>query len=201
MKAVYRPGTTWLHRLGPGVKVVGLAIVLLPLLIFRSLPSFVVTSLVAVALYRSASLSWATLWAQARPMRWVVVILIAAHVVLSGGSAWIEGVVIAGTIVVAVVLAALVTLTTPMTEMIDAIERWLQPARRFGVNPERVAMVFALTIRSIPIVAGFAADIRAAQRARGVQRSIRAYGVPLVVRSLRHADALGEALVARGLDD
>jgi energy-coupling factor transporter transmembrane protein EcfT len=25
--------------------------------------------------------------------------------------------------------------------------------------------------------------------------------VPLVVRTLRHADALGEALVARGLDD
>ena len=29
----------------------------------------------------------------------------------------------------------------------------------------------------------------------------RTYGVPLTVRTLRHADAIGEALAARGLDD
>lgn len=201
MKAAYLPGTSWLHRLGAGPKLGALAVLMLPVMVFRTLPSLAVTALLTVALYRSAGLSWTTMGAQARPLRWVVVILIAGHVLLSGGSAWVPGVVVAGTIVVAVMLASLVTLTTPMSDMIDSIERWLEPLRRFGARPERVAMVFALTVRSIPIVAGFAADIRSAQRARGVSRSVRAYGVPLVVRSLRHADAMGEALVARGLDD
>ena len=31
--------------------------------------------------------------------------------------------------------------------------------------------------------------------------SPRAYAVPLIIRSLHHADELGEALAARGLDD
>ena len=50
-------------------------------------------------------------------------------------------------------------------------------------------------------IADLAARVREAQRARGVERSVRAFAVPLVVSALRHADALGEALSARGLDD
>ena len=35
----------------------------------------------------------------------------------------------------------------------------------------------------------------------GSRRARRAFAVPLVIRALRHADTLGEALVARGVDD
>ena len=73
--------------------------------------------------------------------------------------------------------------------------------RSLGVDAERVALVLALAVRAVPVVTGLAAEVRDAQRARGLGASPRAYAVPLVVRSLRHADALGEALVARGLDD
>ena len=51
------------------------------------------------------------------------------------------------------------------------------------------------------LVVGLAEQVRDAQRARGLSASPRAFAVPLVVRSLRHADALGDALVARGVDD
>ena len=44
-----------------------------------------------------------------------------------------------------------------------------------------------------------AAEVRDAQRARGVRPSLRAALVPFVVLSLRHADQLGEALAARGV--
>ena len=37
--------------------------------------------------------------------------------------------------------------------------------------------------------------------ARGAQRSVKAFAVPLIVRALREADAMGEALLARGVDD
>jgi biotin transport system permease protein len=53
----------------------------------------------------------------------------------------------------------------------------------------------------VPVVVGLAEEVRDAQRARGLAASPRAFAVPLIVRSLRHADALGEALAARGLDD
>jgi biotin transport system permease protein len=43
--------------------------------------------------------------------------------------------------------------------------------------------------------------VRHAQVARGATASPTAFVVPLVVRSLRHADRLADALVARGIDD
>jgi biotin transport system permease protein len=61
--------------------------------------------------------------------------------------------------------------------------------------------VLALTIRAIPVVSGLAQDVVEARRARGVERSARAFAVPLVIRSVRYADRLGEALAARGVGD
>jgi biotin transport system permease protein len=69
------------------------------------------------------------------------------------------------------------------------------------VNADRAALVLTLAIRAIPVIAALAAEIRDAQQARGNGLDIRAYGVPLIVRSLRYSDALGEALIARGVDD
>jgi biotin transport system permease protein len=85
--------------------------------------------------------------------------------------------------------------------MVDAVVAACGPLRRFGVDPDRVGLVIALGIRSVPVVVGIAQEVRDAQRARGVRFAPQAYGVALVVRSLRHATALGDALLARGLDD
>jgi len=64
-----------------------------------------------------------------------------------------------------------------------------------------MALLISLSVRSISVIAGLAQEVRDAQRARGLGGSARAFAVPLLVRSLRHAEALGEALMARGLDD
>jgi biotin transport system permease protein len=44
-------------------------------------------------------------------------------------------------------------------------------------------------------------SVREAQVARGASRNPLALAVPVVIRTLRAADALGEALTARGVDD
>ena len=97
--------------------------------------------------------------------------------------------------------AGLVTLTTTTTDLSDVVVAGLGPFRRFGVNPERVGLLIALSIRAVPVVLGLAEQIRDAQRARGKTLSPRAFAVPLLVRALRHAQRMGDALVARGVDD
>ena len=54
---------------------------------------------------------------------------------------------------------------------------------------------------SVPVVAGLAREVREAQIARAATHSVRAFAVPLLVRALRDADAIGDALAARGFDD
>jgi biotin transport system permease protein len=85
--------------------------------------------------------------------------------------------------------------------MLDALLPVLRPLRRLGVDPDRIALLLAVTIRCIPMIAGIVTTVTEARKARGLGFSVVALGAPVVIRSLRAADALGEALIARGADD
>ncbi|WP_197481036.1 energy-coupling factor transporter transmembrane component T, partial [Rhodococcus sp. EPR-157] len=73
--------------------------------------------------------------------------------------------------------------------------------RRFGVDPDRVGLMLALAIRCIPILATIVHEVSEARKARGLQWSMTALATPVLVRALRTADAMGDALIARGVDD
>ena len=103
-------------------------------------------------------------------------------------------------IMLVLTLANLLTLTTSTTALIDAFETGLSPLRRFGVRPERVGLMVSLVLRFIPVLLEQAAVVRQAQQARGV-RDVRAFLVPLVIRTIRMADGLGDALEVRGVAD
>jgi biotin transport system permease protein len=100
-----------------------------------------------------------------------------------------------------VAIASLVTLTTRVSEMLDVCQRLLRPFRRFGVDPDRVGLVLALAIRCIPLLVDIVSAVSDARKARGKGFSLRAMAAPAVVRALRSADAMGDALIARGVDD
>jgi biotin transport system permease protein len=78
------------------------------------------------------------------------------------------------------------------------IEACLAPLRRIRVDPARIAFTIALTITIIPVIAQLGAQIRDAQRARGVRLGVR-WIVTLLAGSLRHADDVGDAMTARGI--
>ena len=193
----YLPGRSWLHRLPAAAKLASLLVLLAGTLLLSSPLAIAVATVMTVSLYASAGLIRVAP-AQVRPMRWLVLGLFVLQTLTAG---WVAAVVVTGRLLVAVALAGLVTLTTKVVDLLDVLERLLHPLRHVGVDSERVVLVLALAIRTVPVVAGLADEVRDAQRARGVAESPRAFAVPFVVRSLRLADALGEALAARGLDD
>lgn len=195
---LYRPGRSVVHRTGAGTKLALLLCAGAVSVLLRE-PWQVAAAAAAVAVaWAAARLPARLLLRQMRPLLWLLLPLGVFHLLVSG---WERAVVVCGALLCLVVLAALVTLTTRTTAMVDTVVRALGPARRLGIDPERVGLLIALAVRSVPVVVGIAEEVRDAQRARGLTASPRAYAVPLIIRSLRHADQLGEALVARGLDD
>ena len=195
---LYLPGSTPVHRAPAGVKLVlMLALGVASVFLDRVWEVGAVLAAVLVG-YALARVPVRTAVAQVRPLLWVVAFAAAVHVVLEG---WARAFVVVGVVVALVLLAGLVTLTTRTDALVDALVGLLRPFRRFGVDPERIGLLIALGIRCVPVVVGLAEEVRDAQRARGLTASPRAFAVPLVVRSLRHADALGEALQARGVED
>lgn len=189
----YWPGTSVPHRCPAGVKLLLLAVLLVVTL------RYPVAMLVpTAALYVLARIPWRVAWSSVRPL-WILLLVTGVFQVLTLG--WHRAVDVVCGLLVSVALAGLVTLTTRVDAMLDVLARMLRPLRRVGVDPFRVALLLALTIRCVPMLAGIVSSVREAQLARGAGRNPLALAVPVVVRTLRAADALGEALTARGLDD
>ena len=195
---LYQPGSSVLHRLPAGAKL--LCLVLLGASSVFLTYWWLVLGLIGLLLvaYAVAGIGPRLMVKQLRPLLWLLAFTAVYHVWVTG---WQRAVVVGGTIVLLVLAAALVTLTTPATQLIDAVVRVLGPFRRFGVDPDRVGLILTLGIRCVPLVADLAGQVREAQLARGTGTSWKAFAVPLIVRALRDADAMGEALVARGVDD
>jgi biotin transport system permease protein len=96
-------------------------------------------------------------------------------------------------------LAVTFTLTTPPGEIVAWVESALA---RLGLGPRRVfrvGLVVGLTTRSLDHLGEVGRRVLDARRARGLQRSLRAFAVPVTVEAARFAHGVGEALDARGI--
>lgn len=194
----HRPGTTWLHRLPAGAKLLGLVLLGLVVVLVRGPVSAVVALGVAVGLGAYAGLTAREGLRTLRGLLLVAVLLGGFQVWNNGWARAVESV---GDLLALVVLATVLTLTTPVDEVLDALVRALRPLRRLGVDPDRVALTISLALRAIPTTVAIAEETRDAALARGLERSPRARLVPLVVRVVSHARATGDALHARGVGD
>lgn len=198
LTGVYLPGTSPLHRAPAGVKLLVLTVVLVVLAALRSPTAVAVALALVLALAGLGRIGPRPLLAQVRPVLWFTVLVSAFQWWAAGP--W-TALTVAGSLVLAVALAGLVTLTTRTQDLLDAVVSASRPLRRFGVDPERVGLVLALAVRTVPVMTELARQVQEARIARGLSRSPRALAVPLVIRAVRHADRLGEALAARGVDD
>lgn len=199
MIGLYRPGTSFLHRLPAAVKLLLLitSIVTATVVVRTPIQVGIVAALVA-ALFLLARIPVKVVLAQLRPIIWMLLIIGIFQVIITSPA---RAVVVCGVLLISVALAALVTLTTRVTDMLDTVTRALGPLRRFGVDPDRIGLMLALAIRCIPILATIVHEVAEARKARGLQWSMTALVTPVLVRALRTADAMGDALVARGVDD
>jgi biotin transport system permease protein len=198
VSGLYRPGASVLHRAPAGAKLAVLAAFTGVLVLARSPLAVGVAAVLCLLGYAVAGWSPAVALQQVHPLRWLVLVLVPFQLWTAGGSA---AVVVVGTLLVAVAAACLLTLTTRVSDLLDTLVRLLAPLRLVGVDPDRAGLTLALAVRSVPVIGAAAREVGEARRARGLERSVRALAVPLVVRTVRHAERTGDALAARGVDD
>lgn len=195
---VFEPGEGWLFRVPVGAKyALLLALAVPPIFLFTWWATLLGLVLVLAALLTSGL----------APRRifgfgayiWVFLALLLAYQLLGGRLE--AAFVTPGNMLLAVLAARMLTLTTSTADLLDALSRGLRPLRHLRINPEAVALMVALMIRSIPFLAGAIADARSAARARGRERNLALLLTPAVVNAVGYAQRTGEALHARGLPD
>lgn len=196
---VHLPGDSPVHRLPAGWKFLLLLAFILASTVLVKDPVVATGWLVVVAAgYVIARVPVRTALGQVLP---VLPILL----VLGAFQWWQRGWEFAATTVVillaSVAAAALLTLTTSIAELMAAIERGLSPFERFGLPVETISLAVSLTLRLIPLQLATVQEVLAARKARGAGFSVTAFGTPVMVRSIRRARLLAEALIARGAAD
>lgn len=192
----YQPGDGWLFRLHLGLKYLLMVGVTLPALILRSwwltaaCLMLVMLSLITsgISVRRGLRLGW---------VMWLLLgLLVVYHLAtLNPMAAFVQP----GNLLLAILAARMLTLTTPTPEILAGLTTAFQPLRFLGLKPQRLALVVALMLRSIPYVLGLFDEANQAANARGVGRNPIALLLPVTLGAVSHAERTAEALAARGI--
>ncbi|WP_075217977.1 energy-coupling factor transporter transmembrane component T family protein [Mongoliimonas terrestris] len=196
MISLYQPGDTVLHRLGAGPKLAALLVAGVAVTLTTGLGWLGAAALLALAILAVARPPAGLIRSQAIGLAFVTALILALSA-LAG--VWRDGVIFVLRVVALVSLATAVTVTTRTSAIQDLIEDGLTrfgPAGRRGA--ERLGLAIALVIRFVPELVAHAGALDEARKARGLKASAPRLLVPLLVRTLRTADAVAEALDARG---
>lgn len=195
---VFEPGDGWLFKAPVGVKyLILLALALPPIFVFRWWATLAALILVLVALL-SSGLTMRKVFSFGAYI-WFFLALLTVYQLI--GFRLEAAFVTPGNVLLAILAARMLTLTTSTADLLDALTRGLQVLRYVRINPDAVALMVALMLRSIPFLAGSLEDARAAARARGKERNLALLLTPAVVNAVAYAQRTGEALHARGLPE
>jgi biotin transport system permease protein len=197
MISPYLARRTWLHGWPAGAKLAGLAglsLVLLPVTDWRPVTLGLVATL---ALYASLGREALRRLSFLRPL---VPLLVGIAVLQGATETWQAGATAAARLVLMVLLADLVTMTSTMQELMDALSPLLRPVRLIGVSPKKLTLAVALVVRFVPVLLASWRAREEAWRARSGRRASVRLVAPFVAETLRLAEQVAEALDARGFD-
>ncbi|AOB27927.1 MULTISPECIES: energy-coupling factor transporter transmembrane component T family protein [Bordetella] len=196
IEPLYVAGASFLHRLPAGLKLAALALAGVGLFMVSDWRALAAVLAGAALLVWRSGVGAAAWWRQTRGLA-LIVLAVGLFTGLMQG--WPHAAVVVLRVAALIGLAMAVTLTTPVPALIDVCERALRPAERLGLlNAAQVALALALALRFIPEIWRNYQEIREAQAARGLGAHPLALLVPLVVRTLKRAEEVAQAIDARG---
>ncbi len=216
----YVPAESPIHRLDPRAKILALILLLTGLFMASRPQDWGLWCLVLVAVSYGSSMKLSFLVRSIRPVIFLVVFTAALNLFLAPGEAlWRwgilsisrEGLSMAWTmslrLILLVLFANLLTLTTSPMSLADGLESLLSPLKRFGFPAHELAMMMTIALRFIPTLLGETDRIIKAQLARGADldrgsllarlKAFLPVLIPLFVMVFQRAEDLAVAMEAR----
>jgi energy-coupling factor transporter transmembrane protein EcfT len=218
----YIPGETVVHRLDPRVKIV--AVIAMSLLIFAASGiGIVLTSFFLAGMLRTSRLSLAKTADALRPVVIFMALIFFVHLLMTEGKTLLsfsplpiritqEGIVMGAYVTwqftALVISAAILTMTTLPSDLVNGIERLLRPLARVGIPSQEIAVMISIALQFMPMLLMEYGRLRMAQMARGADfstgslalrtKALTALAIPLMLSAFRRADELTLAMEARG---
>ncbi len=216
----YYPGNSYIHRLDPRIKIVCALIYMVALFLVNNIIGYSLVFAAAAYVILLSGIPWKYILRSLRPVLVLVLITVLLNMFLTPGSPVFSlgpvditregislGVFAAIRLLLLVVVASLLTLTTTPVNLTEGIERLLSPGKPLGIPAHELAMMMTIALRFIPTLIEETDKIIKAQVSRGADfeggnliaraKNLVPLLVPLFVSSFRRADELATAMEAR----
>jgi len=216
----YYPGDSLIHRLDPRIKIVCALIYMVALFVANNTAGYSLVFIAAGIVIAVSRIPWRFFLKSLRPIFILVLITIILNMFLTPGTPvlyigpvdiTLEGIMLgfiaSVRLLLLVVVASLLTLTTTPVNLTEGIERLLSPGKPLGIPAHELAMMMTIALRFIPTLIEETDRIIKAQTSRGADfgggnlaaraRNLVPLLVPLFVSAFRRADELATAMEAR----
>jgi len=217
----YYPVESFIHRLDPRVKLLGVLAYITMLLLVTSVWGYVFAGLCLALIIYASKVPVKYMLRGLRAIIMIVLLTAVLNIFFTPGDnvivqfwkikvTW-EGLGVAAMmgirLTMLVIGSSVLTLTTSPIQLTDAIEFLLRPFKVIGVPAHEIAMMMTIALRFIPTLMEEMDKIMKAQMARGADfdtggivkkaKSFIPLLVPLFISSFRRADELAVAMEAR----
>lgn len=216
----YMPGTSFVHRLDPRIKILVTLVVITMLFIVDTVIGYGLVFLFILSVILVAHLPMKFVLYSVKPLLFILTLTFGLHLFMNEGRTLFaigplvatyegafKGFTMAFRLVLLVLGTSILTLTTSPIELTDGLENLLSPMRRIGIPAHELAMMMTIALRFIPTLLEETDKIMKAQMARGADfetgnafqraKSLIPLLVPLFVNAFRRADELAMAMEAR----
>ncbi len=207
MLSLYLSHPTWLHRLPASSKLIALVIASVVLLPMQHLGLLTASACIALAAYASLGRPGLRRLRQLGTTLGPMILVLAALQWISfvinlgidrGSLSGLEAAAVTvGRLLTLVLLADLVTLSTPTQDLLQALSPVLTPFRRLGLPTEKIRLAIGLMLRWVSLLQAQWTNTKTAFVARGCPRPKTRLIAPVMAGAGRTAQQLAEALAAR----
>jgi len=217
----YYEADSFVHRLDPRNKFITCLISMSCLLIIKNLIILFVLAIFILLSTKAAKLPPKLVIKNIRPFIWLLLLTFFINLFWSEGKLlWqvpllnisiysdgiIRGLLYSLRLMILIVLAALLTLTTSPIDLTDALDKLTSPGKKLGLPTHELTMMITLALRFIPTLLQEAERIKKAQISRGASfegnlikkiKSVIPMIIPLFLAAFRRADELALAMDSR----
>lgn len=216
----YYPGSSWIHKLDPRVKIMATILFIVALFVVDDFIGFAIAAagLASVIIVSKVPLSY--ILRGLKPVFLIISFTLIINMFMIKGevlvSFWVleitkEGlrtaIFMAIRLILLIIGSSLLTLTTKPISLTDGIEALLSPFKKIGLPAHDLAMMMTIALRFIPTLMEETDKIMKAQQARGADfesgnlmnraKALIPILVPLFISAFRIAHDLAMAMEAR----
>ena len=218
----YLPIDSFMHRLDPRAKLIGLLLLLIAIFIPAGALGYILLGLVVLDCVYLSKLKISYIMKAMKPMLFMMVFLLVVNVlVVKTGDvlftvfnfvvysdAVFQTLYIVIRLLLMVSMTTILTATTKPLDLTLGMEELLSPFKKIGVPAHEIAMMISIALRFIPTLIEETQRIMKAQKSRGVDleegkmmekiRAMISLIVPLFISAFQRAEDLANAMEARG---